>query len=216
MTANFDERWRAHPDREKVSQKLKNTFNPPGNLRKKLVETDRALQGQVVRLEKSLTQMSQKEKTLFTKTSQAFQKHETAQANAYASELSELRKAIKLVDGAKLALERVQVRLKTITDFGDLANALAPVGGVVRTVRQTLLAVMPGASDSFSAVASTLGGLMQEIGNVPGFTMDLGTSNEESEKILAEASAIAEAKMISSLPSVPADVSDTTVADTSI
>jgi len=217
LTSNFDARWQDDPNRETTPQKVKSAFNPPGNLRKKLVETDRALQGQIGKLEKSLARMSQKEKSLFTKTSNAFQKHETAQANAYASELAEVRKAFKLVSGAKLALERVQGRLKTITDFGDLANALAPVGSVVRTVRQTLQAVMPGATDSFSAVSSTLDGLMQEIGSVPGFTMDSGATSEESEKIIAEASAIAEARMVSNLPSVPStEVSEASGSDTTI
>jgi len=218
LASNFGDKWQTDRNKESSTEKVRNTFNPPGNLRKKLVDTDRALQGQIVKLDKNLAKMSEKEKALFTKTSNAFQKHDTPMANAYANELTELRKAIKLVSGSKLALERVQGRLKTITDFGDLATALAPVGGVVRTVRQTLQAVMPGANDSFSEVSSTLDGLMQEIGSVPGFSMDFGVNSEESDKILAEASAIAETKMASTLPGLPdvdASASETS-SDTSI
>ena len=96
------------------------------------------------------------------------QRHETEQARAYANELSEHKKAIKLVTSAKISIEKVQLRLKTITDFGDLANVIAPVGQVMRTVRKQLAIVMPTANDSLGEVASTLDGLMQEIGGYQG------------------------------------------------
>jgi len=143
------------------------------------------------------------------------QRHDTELARAYANELSEHRKAIKLVQSAKLSLESVQLRLKTITDFGDLANVIAPVGQVMKSVRKSLSTVMPSANDSLSEMASTLDGLMQEVGGVPGMSMNFDTNGEEAEKILAEASAIAETKMASTFPNLP-DVQDTPTSNTSI
>lgn len=204
LTQEFSDKWRTNTDRVSTSQKIKETVNPQNtDLRKKLIETDRSLNGQITKLDKTIARMSEKEKTLFNRTSAAFQKHDTVQAHAFANELSEHRKAIKLVQGAKLSLERVQLRLKTITDFGDLANAIAPVGQVMRSVRQTLATVMPNANDTLGEVAATLDGLMQEIGGVPGMTMNFETNGEEAEKILAEASVIAETKMASTLPQIP-------------
>ncbi len=201
---SFPNKWQADRSKEPVAQRIKQTISPPGDLKRKLSETDRALGSQITKLDKTLAKMGTKEKSLFTRTSAAFQKHDTVQANAYANELSELRKAIKLVDGAKLSLESVQVRLKTITDIGDLAMAIAPVGQVVRTVRKTLLVVMPSANETMGDINSTLGGLMQEIGSVPSsFGFDLGSTNEDAEKILAEASAVAETKMSANLPTLP-------------
>ena len=204
MVSNFSNKWETDRSKESASQRIKETVAPPGNLRKKLTETDRSLQMQIVKLDRTMPSMGEKEKRLFTKTSGAFQKHDTLQAKAYANELAELRKAIKLVNGAKLALENVQVRLRTITDIGDLTMTLAPVGQVVKSVRRTLVEVMPSANSSFSEISSSLDGLMMEVGSVPssmGFSFD--TSNEEAEKIIAEASAVAETKMASTLPSIP-------------
>jgi division protein CdvB (Snf7/Vps24/ESCRT-III family) len=203
LATNFGDKWQRDPNRETPIQVVKNTLAPQGDLRRKLVETDRSLQSQIVKLDRSMAKMTEKEKRLFTKTTNAFQKHDTAQANAYANELTELRKAIKLVGGAKLALESVQGRLKTITDLGDLANTIAPVGSVVRSVGRTLQIVMPSANDSMSEISSNLDGLMQEMGSITGLSMNFEASSEESEKILAEASAIAETKMNSTLPSIP-------------
>ncbi|MHB1868585.1 MAG: Snf7 family protein, partial [Nitrososphaerales archaeon] len=190
-------------------QKIKDAVNPQTDLRKKLVETDRSLNSQISKLDKTVAKMTEKEKSLFNRTTLAFQRHDTTQAHAYANELTEHRKAMKLVQGAKLSLEQVKLRLNTITDFGDLANVIAPVGQVVRTVRRNLQSVMPSANDTLSEINTGLEGMMQEIGTVPGMSMSFDTNGEEAEKILAEASVIAETKMAGTLPSIP-DLPDQT------
>ncbi len=216
---NFVGKWQTDRDKEPVSAKIKNIVAPQGDLKKKLNETERALASQISKLDKTITKMNAKEKGLFTKTSAAFQKHDTVQAHAYANELTELRKAIKLVNGAKLCLESVQGRLKTITDVGDLAVALIPAGQVVRSVRKTLMSVMPSANESIGEINSGLEGLMQEIGSISGmsgFSFDSATS-EEAEKILAEASVVAESKMASNLPNLDnVPMPDPSAGDTSI
>ena len=214
-STNFSDRWQQNSDRETTSQKIKSAVNPETDLRKKLVETDRSLTGQISKLDKTIARMTEKEKVLFNKSSNAMQRHETEQARAYANELAEHKKAIKLVTSAKLCLEKVQLRLKTITDFGDLANAIAPAGQAMRMVRKQLAVVMPSANDALGDVAHSLDGLMQEIGGVPGMTMNFDTNGEEAEKILAEASVIAETKMAGTLPTLP-DLPDPTTDNTSI
>ncbi len=216
--SNFVDKWQTNRDKESVSTTIKNIVAPQGDLKKKLNYTDKALASQISKLDKSITKMNEKERKLFTKTSTAFQRHDTVQAQAYANELSELRKAIKLVNSAKLCLESVQGRLKTITDIGDLAIVLVPAGQVIRSVRKTLMTVMPSANDSIGEINSGLDGLMQEIGsisNIPGFSFD--ATSEEAEKILAEASVVAESKMSPALPTLEGvTASDTAAADTSI
>jgi len=186
-----------------MQNKIKDAVNPAGDLRKKLVDTDRSLTSQISKLDKTLTKMGEKEKVLFNKTSTAFQKHDTTMAQAYANELSEHRKAMKLVQSSRLCLEQVQMRLKTITDFGDLAHVIAPVGQVVRTVRTSLQKVMPSANDTLSEISTGLQGMMLDIGSVPGLSMNFESNNEEADKILAEASVVAETKMASTLPDIP-------------
>ncbi len=194
---------------------IKDAMNPPGDLRRRLVDTDRSLTAQIGKLEKTLTKMTEKEKVIFNKTTVAFQKHDTTMAQAYANELSEHRKAMKLVQSSRLCLEQVQMRLKTITDFGDLANVIAPVGQVVRTVRNSLQNVMPSANDTLSEISNGLQGMMLEVGSVPGLSMNFESSNEEAERILAEAAVIAETKMASTLPDLP-DTSVTSDSNSTI
>ena len=205
----FTNRWQQNRSNESTTQKIKDAVNPQTDLRKKLVETDRSLNSQISKLDKTVAKMTEKEKSLFNRTTMAFQRHDTTQAHAYANELTEHRKAMKLVQGAKLSLEQVKLRLNTITDFGDLANVIAPVGQVVRTVRRNLQSVMPSANDTLSEINTGLEGMMQEIGTVPGMSMSFDTNGEEAEKILAEASVVAETKMAGTFPSIP-DLPDQT------
>lgn len=213
---NFTGKWQTER-KEPVSEKIKNSVAPQVDLKKRLVDTERALGSQIAKLDRTIVKMNEKEKSLFSRTSAAFQRHDTVQANAYANELTELRKAIKLVNGAKLSLESVQVRLKTITDIGDLAVTLVPVGQVVRTVRKTLMSVMPSANESIGEINSGLEGLMQEIGNIPTMMgLNFDTTSEETEKILAEASVIAESKVGSKFPTLPDAAMSDVSSDTSI
>jgi division protein CdvB (Snf7/Vps24/ESCRT-III family) len=206
----FTERWQVNRDKETVPKLIKDAMNPQGDLRKKLVDTDRSLTSQISKIDKTITKMTEKEKVLFNKTTIAFQKHDTTMAQAYANELSEHRKAMKLVQSSRLCLEQVQMRLKTITDFGDLANVIAPVGQVVRTVRTSLQNVMPSANDTLSEISTGLQGIMLDVGGVPGLSMNFESNGEEAERILAEASVVAETKMASTLPDIP----DSTVTST--
>jgi division protein CdvB (Snf7/Vps24/ESCRT-III family) len=206
----FTDRWQQKRNSETTADRIKHTINPETDLRKKLVETDRSLNSQISKLDKTVAKMTEKEKSLFNKTTTAFQKHDTTQAQAYANELTEHRKAMKLVQGARLSLEQVRMRLNTITDYGDLANAIAPVGQVVRTVRRNLQSVMPSANETLGEINTGLEGMMQEIGSVPGMNMSFDTNGEEAEKILAEASVIAETKMAGTLPNIPDIPDDTT------
>ena len=78
----FTERWQQKRSSETTSDRIRQTLNPDKELRKKLVETERSLNGQISKLDKTLTKMSEKEKNLFNRTSSAFQKHDTMQARA--------------------------------------------------------------------------------------------------------------------------------------
>jgi division protein CdvB (Snf7/Vps24/ESCRT-III family) len=210
----FTNNWQENGSKETTGQKIKQALNPQGDLRKKITDSDRALSSQISKLDRTVAKMTEKEKQLFNKTTSSFQKHDTTQAHAYANELTEHRKAMKLVQSSKLSLEQVQMRLRTVTDVGDLANAIAPVGQIVRTVRRSLQGVMPSANDTLSEINAGFEGMMQEIGSLPGMNFSFDTNSEEAEKILAEASVIAETKMAGTLPSVPVLSED--AANTSI
>lgn len=210
----FSNTWQENRGKETTGDKIKQALNPQTDLRKKITDSDKSLTSQISKLDQTMAKMAEKEKQLFNMTTVSFQRHDTTQAHAYANELTEHRKAMKLVQSSKLSLEQVQMRLRTVTDVGDLANVIAPVGQVVRSVRRNLQGMMPSANDTITEINAGFAGMMQDIGSLPGMNLSFDTNNEEAEKILAEASVIAETKMSATLPSLPEiseDVTNTSI-----
>jgi len=110
----------------------------------------------------------------------------------------------KIVTQSKIALEQITMRLQTVTDVGDFATTLAPAIGVVRSVRQTLGQAMPDAQSALGDIGTELGAMMTDVSGLSGTNfLVAGETSEEAEKILAEASALAEKRMGESFPEVP-------------
>jgi division protein CdvB (Snf7/Vps24/ESCRT-III family) len=121
----------------------------------------------------------------------------------YANECAELRKMAKVVLHSELALEQVTLRLETVHEFGDLANAMMPVANVVRALKSQLEGVMPEVSLELSEVNETLEGLAVEVGETTETSFDVMSSSEESQHILQEANIVAEQKMKERFPELP-------------
>ncbi len=95
-----------------------------------------------------------------------------------------------------------------MTELGDFAATIAPAIGVVRTVRRTLGEAVPDAQDTLGEIGSQLNSIMVDVGEITGTNFSLGEPNEDAQKILAEASAIAEKRVNETFPDVPASNAD--------
>ena len=67
------------------------------------------------RLDQANERFTKKDKTLFAKLVDAYTQHDTAHANIYANELAEVRKMAKLTMNARLALDQIALRIKTVS-----------------------------------------------------------------------------------------------------
>ena len=59
-------------------------------------------------------------------------------------------------------------------------------------------------------ISGLLSGILVDAGQLGGYTINFDAANEESEKILSEASAIAEERLKDKIPDLPAGVPGTT------
>jgi division protein CdvB (Snf7/Vps24/ESCRT-III family) len=112
----------------------------------------------------------------------------------------------KMITQAKLALEQVVLRLGTITEMGDVAAALAPTVSVIRGVREGLGAVIPEAMGEIGEISSLLSGVLVDAGSIGGTSLNFEVANEEAEKTLEEAAAVAEQRMKERFPEIPLEV----------
>jgi division protein CdvB (Snf7/Vps24/ESCRT-III family) len=125
-------------------------------------------------------------------------------ANVFANELAEVRKMEKMIMHARLALEQIVLRLKTVSELGDVVSTLAPAVGVLRTVRTGMASIFPEAERELGQIGNLLNGIIIDAGQSTGLTINFENANEDAQKILTEAASVAEQRIKEKFPDLPA------------
>jgi division protein CdvB (Snf7/Vps24/ESCRT-III family) len=159
---------------------------------------------QISKLDQANERFTQKDRTLFAKLVDAYGQHDMSHANIYATELAEIRKMTKLVMNARLALDQVSLRIKTVTELGDVISMLGPCIGVLRSVSVGMCGVLPEAENELGDIGNMLSGLMFEAGaSSSGMSLNFNSVNEDTSRILAEAAIVAEQRVSANFPDLP-------------
>jgi division protein CdvB (Snf7/Vps24/ESCRT-III family) len=207
MSERFAKKWETRRDETSFVDTIRSTITPPPPLKPRMDYAIRRLDLQIHRLNQASEKFSQKDKALFSKIVDAYSKHDSAHANIYANELAQVRKMEKLVMNARLALDQVQLRLRTVTEFGDIVATLGPVIGVLRSVSVGLVGVIPEAENELGDIGNMLSGLIFDVGQSSGFSLNFNSVNEDTAKILNEAATVAEQKISANFPDLPPGLS---------
>lgn len=155
------------------------------------------------KLEDAHLRTEHKYKMLFGKCVQAQTAKDRATATMYANESAQVRTIGKTLISAQLAVEQVVLRLDTVKDFGDLAAEIMPAAETIRVVRGRLQGIIPEVSMQLGSINQTLDSLVLEAGEATGTSWSAIASSEEAEKILLEATTIAEQKIREGFPELP-------------
>jgi division protein CdvB (Snf7/Vps24/ESCRT-III family) len=207
MSERFAKKWESRRNETSFVDAIRSTVTPPPPLKPRMDQAIKRIDLQIHRLDQAAERFSQKDEALFGKIVAAYETHDSAHANIYANELAEVRKMEKLVINAKLALDQVQLRLRTVTELGDLVATLGPVVGVLRSVSVGLVGVIPEAENELGDIGNMLSGLMFDVGQSSGFNLNFNSVNEDTTKILNEAAVVAEQKINANLPDLPPGLS---------
>ena len=198
----FSKTW-AQQETAGMAAKLRDTVKPQGALKPRIQNAVNKLQVQTAKMDTMLTKLEQRDQKLFTRVVTAVQQHDTSASKVLSNELAEIRKVKKMLGGARMSLEQVQLRLSTIHDLGDAMVAIGPAMNTMRGLQSSLGKFMPEADSELNSMTHTLNGLMTDSLSGDAFNMESDVSNEETEKILQEASAVAEQQTGDKFPSVP-------------
>ncbi|MEE8133072.1 MAG: Snf7 family protein [Nitrososphaerales archaeon] len=200
--SSFDKNW-TKSDNRGVEDKIRDTITPQGPLKPRLDTATNRLHTQIQKMDTMLAKMAEKDSTLFKRVVDSMQKHDVDAGRVLSNELAEVRKVTKLLGNTRMAMEQVHLRLSTIHDVGDAVVALAPAVGALKTVKAGLVKFMPDAENEIGEMSGMLGNLLVDTLQGGNFAFQNDVSSEEVDKILAEASAVAEKSVDSRLPSVP-------------
>jgi len=198
----FDKTW-TRPESVGLTEKLRETVKPQGALKPRIESAVNKLQGQISKMDSMLSKLRERDAQLFKRIVAAMQHHDAATSRVLSNELAEIRKVSKMLGNARMALEQVQLRLTTIHDLGDAMVAIAPAMSTMKGLKSSLGRFMPEADSELNAMTQTLNGLMMDSLAGGDFNVDTDASNEETERILQEASAVAEQQIGDRFPSVP-------------
>jgi division protein CdvB (Snf7/Vps24/ESCRT-III family) len=203
--SKFEEKW-VREQKPGMGDRVREAIRPSGPLKPRLEDAVRAIQTQIARLDAMATKLKERDAAIFNKVVSSIQKHDTQHASVYANELAEIRKMLKMVTSSKLALEQIVLRLNTVTELGDIVVTLAPAMAVIRNVKSGIISVLPEAEREINEISSLLSSILVDAGQVSGTTLNFEAANEDAEKILAEASAVAEQRMKERFPELPTGV----------
>ena len=186
--------------------RLMGSVRTPTPLKSQIEQANRQIRILISQLDNTVSRIRQRDSTIFKNVVSSLAKHDMQHAAVYANELSEVRKMGKMVTQAQLAMEQISLRLGTINDLGEIANTLAPAVSVIRNTKESLRIALPEADKEIGEISGLLSSVLVDASATGGLSLNFDAANEDAQKVLEEASAVAEQRMKESFPEIPAGV----------
>ncbi len=200
---NWPKRWNEEPKRETIAEKVREFISPPPPLKRQIMMASYRVASQMNKLEYTLSKLQAYDKQLFEKVVNAIIEGDKNRAAMYANEVAEVRRMAKIIMTVKYALEKVKLRLDTTLIMGDVNADLAPAIVALKQVAVYLRGTMPDVFADLMDIDEQLSAALTQYtsGAVPLFENEYVT--EEAQKILKEASIVAEQRMKQEFPELP-------------
>lgn len=99
-------------------------------------------------------------------------------------------------------LEILRHRLKSISQFGDIAVIVSPLISIIRMMHSNIYSNMPQISHDLIELSTTLGSIVMDSGSLIEAKFDFKQTNLESTQILAEVNLIVESKIHKQYPNL--------------
>ncbi|MDH5430405.1 MAG: hypothetical protein OEW78_00785 [Nitrosopumilus sp.] len=187
-----------------ISQKVMGRVKPDEPLKNKIDLAQKKLQFQISKLEVINEKLQKKHDVIFEKIVNAQRNNKPSYAQAYAGELTQVRKMKNMVSGAKLSMEQVKLRLDTVSELGDVVVTLSPCMSIIKGLSPSLSGIMPEANASMQDLSQILGDVMSGSSVGIGDSMSMvPETNADTLAILEEAHSVIAGQTKSSIPDVP-------------
>ncbi|MGY5152392.1 MAG: Snf7 family protein [Candidatus Nitrosopumilus sp. bin_6a] len=187
-----------------ISQKVMGKVRPDEPLKNKIDLAQKKLQFQISKLEVINEKLQKKHDVIFEKIVNAQRNNKPSYAQAYAGELTQVRKMKNMVSGAKLSMEQVKLRLDTVSELGDVVVTLSPCMSIIKGLSPSLSGIMPEANASMQDLSQILGDVMSGSSVGIGDSMSMAPeTNADTLAILEEAHSVIAGQTKSSIPDVP-------------
>ena len=172
-------------------------------LGKLLTEISIKLKDQQSKLEEGMHRLKERDKELFEKLVRAQIEGDTARATIYAQEISDIRKMIKIIYTAFLAIEKVRLKLDTVQELQGVSLVLFPVVKILGELKDQIKGIAPEVALALDSITSSVNSIAIETGALSDKAVLPSTIDEQAKKIMEEAQRTAEIKIKEMLPDLP-------------
>ena len=201
MVKKFFDRWKdKEREQPSLSSKIKSIGKPSENVKDQISVVIQRLDVQTKTLDCAVKRFENRDAALFQCVVKALSERDKARANIFASELWEIRKVEKMLMQESLALESVSMRLRTVSEMGDLVTVLAPAASVLNNIRSGMSTVLPEAGRELESIGSLLTDIVTSTNQSTEMPVNIGAANADAEKILEEAELAAEKRLKEQFP----------------
>ena len=201
MVKKFFNKWKdKEQEKPSLSSKIKSFGKPSESVKDQISLVIQRLDIQTKTLDCAVKRFENRDAALFQCVVKALSERDKPRANILASELWEIRKVEKMLMQESLALESVSMRLKTVSEVGDLVTVLAPAASVLNNIRSGMSTVLPHAGEELESIGSLLTDIVTTTSQSSETSVNIGTVNADAQEILEEAELAAEKRLKEKFP----------------
>jgi division protein CdvB (Snf7/Vps24/ESCRT-III family) len=188
---------------DKLSSIFNNDKKRKVQLGKMITEISLKLKEQQDRLDEAIRRLKERDKELFEKVVRAQIEGDVARATIYAQEISDIRKMIKIIYTAYLAIEKVRLKLDTVQELQGVSLVLFPVMKILGELKDQIKGVAPEVALALDSITSSVNSIAIETGAISEKSVVPAMVDEQAKQILDEAQKMAEVKVREILPELP-------------
>lgn len=200
--ANFYTGWNKE-NRPHKSDRIRESIKKQQPLKPRIEFAKNKIQIQSQKLGSTLEKLKAREKTLFNEIISNLQKHNVQQSKVMSNELAQIKKTIKTTSELRLAIEQIQMRLDSTIDIGDVMTSVGPAMRALTKMRSGFSLMMPDVDLEIGEINGVFNDVLMNAGSIGNASFAFDVHGEDMDKILAEATAVAEQRVNETLPDVP-------------
>ncbi|MEM0026749.1 MAG: hypothetical protein QXT53_02970 [Ignisphaera sp.] len=154
-----------------------------------------------IKLEEIKKRLKDRDDELLTNAVKALNINDRDRASIYAAEIAEVRRLMKFVQIALLAIERLLERMKTMNIVNDV-RVLSTTLGVLNELKSMFSNTMPELASTLDTIVTNVNAIVAQT-QTPEFNVSVVTKTKEVEEIFKEIERQAEEKMKNTLAPIP-------------
>ena len=195
--------WQGIKNGMNLSQKFLDKIKPEYALKNKINGAEKQMESQVLRLEQAHNKLKRNHDHIFKKIVEAQIARDESKARTYAIELQEIRKIKNKIGEAKLAMEHVKLRLRTVSELGDIVVTLSPCMSLIKGLAPSISGLMPEMHSKMQDLTNMFGDLLTDSSLSSESMTPTYQGNVDTNAILQEAHDVLEGRTRTAMPEPP-------------